>query len=96
MKLITYDYRNTDICIHSNENNIIKGSFFKDKPSIGTIINIRNGYYKVVNIISNIDARVSKNCSKNPEKAFFELEATAATRKEIAEVNLQHQLTRKD
>jgi fructose-specific phosphotransferase system component IIB len=85
MKLIKHDYKNTDICIYSNNNNIIRGSFFNNKPVVGTTIKYITNYYKVVEIISNIDAKISKNCKKNPEKALFELRVVPATQSEISE-----------
>jgi len=86
MKLITFNYSDTGINIYSVRDNLIKGSFFNEKPCVGTIIKHYSTYYKVVRIISNIDAKVSRNCLKNPEKALFELEIVMATTEEIKEV----------
>lgn len=86
MKTLIHTFRCTDICIYSFENNIIKGLFFKEKPSVGDVImthtsrdsNFLN-MFCVAEILENRDSKVQKECDYDKSNAYFELKVENVT-----------------
>jgi hypothetical protein len=74
--------RNADICIYENDGQLLKGSFFKKKPTIGSLFmswTIRNKgnnlhLFEVVNIVENRDAKVNSTTNYDPKMAYFVLD----------------------
>ena len=75
MKTIIWNYCNTDVNILKIDNNVITGTFFKDKPEIGDniICPVRKINVVIEEILENRDAKIHEGCKKNPELAWFKL-----------------------
>ena len=75
MKTIERDQQNTDVNILSINNEILIGTFFKEKPAVDDIIYdpINKINVTVKKIIENRNAKIQSNCNKNPKNAWFKL-----------------------
>ena len=80
MKVLIHEQKDTSICIYEIDENMIIGSFFKNKPTVGDIImsHVRREtnflyIYEVLEIIENKDANICSSCNYDPVNAYFKL-----------------------
>lgn len=74
----TISHNDSNVCIYEVKDDYLRGSFFADKPNVGDRIESTahcpcGHFYQVDGIISIRDAKISKDCTRNPKGAHYEL-----------------------